>query len=459
MTDRASETRSRRSVLKGLASAYLAHRVTVGAVSGRTQQRPSVEKWHYETGARVRCSPAVVNGTVYIGNEHELKPALYAVDAATGRRRWSFEVEDYIRSSPVVVQDTVYVVDYIFGANLYALSAKSGREYWRYDLNSRTNSSPIVYDGTVFVGSAGRNSEGPSTDNESATQSGGAVHAIDATRGSQNWHVSFDGMVNSSPVAHNGTVIIGCDDGTLHALSAETGNREWQFETGGKVRSSPTVHDGTVYVGSDDGSLYAVDVITGEQRWQFETAEQIQSSPTVYDGTVYVGGNTGILYAVDLRTGTVNWEFESENKGPILSSPTVAGQTVFVGGHDGILYAVNTSAGQLRWKFETGEAIASSPIVVDGTVYVGSNDGNVYAVETGAGQSSKDSRVTDGSLGHHQSWVDNVGSFPNAAQYATERGRDFWTHERVATGAIGASVLAGVGYAVRQLGSGAQTDD
>jgi len=39
--------------------------------------------------------------------------------------------------------------------------------------------------------------------------------------------------------------------------------------------------------------------------------------------------------------------------------------------------------------------------VVDGTVYVGSNDGRVYALEAGVLGSSRDTRVTQGVLGHH----------------------------------------------------------
>lgn len=450
-------------MLKTLAGACVAYPLTASAVSGGTQRGSPVESWHYKTGARVRCSPTIVNGTVYIGNEHGQEPALYAVDAETGQKRWSFETKDYVQSSPVVVQDTVYVTDYVFGANLYALSAETGREYWQYDLDNRTSSSPTVYDGTVFVGSAGRRvqTEDSSTDNESAEQdAGGIVRAIDAARGSQNWQVNLDKPVHSSPVVHDGTVIVGCDNGTLYALNAETGNREWQFETREKIRASPTVHDRAVYIGSDDGALYAVDAGTGEERWRFRTAGRVRSSPTVHNGAVYVGSNDGALYAVDLRTGQTDWEFELESESQIVSSPTVAGQTAFVGGRDGILYAVDTRAGELRWQFETGGSIASSPTVVDGTVYVGSNDGNIYAVETGTKQSSKDSRIADGSLGHHYSWVDSVKTFPNAAQYADEDERDFGIRKQVATGAIGAGVLTGTGYAVRRwISRRTQTDD
>ena len=59
------------------------------------------------------------------------------------------------------------------------------------------------------------------------------------------------------PIAADGTVFVGCDDGTVWSIGAD-GRRRWTYKTGGTVFSSPAIApDGTVYVGSADGRLYA----------------------------------------------------------------------------------------------------------------------------------------------------------------------------------------------------------
>ena len=51
-------------------------------------------------------SPAIANGTVYIGShDHNL----YALDAATGKKRWSYKAGGLVGSSPTVSGNSVYV--------------------------------------------------------------------------------------------------------------------------------------------------------------------------------------------------------------------------------------------------------------------------------------------------------------------------------------------------------------
>lgn len=46
-------------------------------------------KWVFSTGAPIHSSPAVADGTVYVGSR-DFK--LYALDAATGAKRWEYKV-------------------------------------------------------------------------------------------------------------------------------------------------------------------------------------------------------------------------------------------------------------------------------------------------------------------------------------------------------------------------------
>jgi eukaryotic-like serine/threonine-protein kinase len=80
-------------------------------------------KWTFRTGAAVISTPAVANGTVYVGSsDHNL----YALDAASGALRWQFATGGRVTSSPAVAAGPVYFGS--FDSNLYALDAASGRQ-------------------------------------------------------------------------------------------------------------------------------------------------------------------------------------------------------------------------------------------------------------------------------------------------------------------------------------------
>src|SRR5215469_17531921 len=77
-------------------------------------------KWTFHTGAAVISTPAVSNGTVYVGSsDHNL----YALDAASGALRWKFATGGRVTSSPAVAAERVYFASY--DSKLYALDAAS----------------------------------------------------------------------------------------------------------------------------------------------------------------------------------------------------------------------------------------------------------------------------------------------------------------------------------------------
>jgi outer membrane protein assembly factor BamB len=278
---------------------------------------PVTDIWTFETGNLVRSSPAVANGTVFVGSRDN---HVYALDAATGDKQWAFETVHPVRSSPAVA------------------------------------------DGIVFVGSR---------DNH--------MYALDAATGDKQWTFEISNWVTSSPAVADGTVFLGSDDNTVYALDAATGDKQWTFEISNWVTSWPAVVDDTVYVGSDDNTVYALDAATGDEQWAFETGIWITSSPAVADSTVFVGSDDNTVYALDAATGDEQWAFETDHS--VRSSPAVADSTVFVGSDDHNLYALDAATGDKQWAFETGHMVRSSPAVADGTVFVGSDDHNLYALE------------------------------------------------------------------------------
>jgi outer membrane protein assembly factor BamB/serine/threonine protein kinase len=235
----------------------------------------------FQTGGAIVSSPAVANGTVYVGS---YDGSLYALDAQTGRKLWSFLTGSHIYSSPAVANGVVYVGsdDY----SLYALDAKTGSKLWSFQTGDHIHSSPAVANAVVYVGS----------DDYS-------LYALDAKTGRMLWSFQTGWHIKSSPAVANGVVYFGSYDYSLYALDAKTGSNLWSFQTGGSIYSSPAVVNGVVYVGSSDHSLYALDAQTGRKLWSFQTGNLIESSPAVANGVVYVGSDDDSLYALDAKTG------------------------------------------------------------------------------------------------------------------------------------------------------------
>jgi len=130
------------------------------------------------------------------------------------------------------------------------------------------------------------------------------------------------------PVVLGDTVFLGFNDSDkLVALDAATGEERWACYVDGPVRLPPVAWNGKVYFGSDDGYLYCLDAGTGAEAWRFQAAPQdrrllgnrrlismwpVRGGPVIADGTLYFGASIwpvmGVfLYALDAETGEVAW--------------------------------------------------------------------------------------------------------------------------------------------------------
>jgi outer membrane protein assembly factor BamB len=317
-------------------------------------------RWTFDTGDSVESSPAVADGSVYVGSDNG---QVYALDAATGHSRWSYRTGSAVWSSPAVASGTVYT-----GSNngtVYALSAATGKLRWSYPTGKVVDSSPAVAGTMVYVGS----------DN-------GRVYALDAATGHPAWSFATGGAVDSSPAVSGHVVYIGSNNGTVYALDARTGHRIWSFATGSDVWSRPAIVGAAVYISSRDDRVYALDAATGHLRWSFATAAAIYSSPVAASGSIYVGSRDDKLYALDASTGHLRWSFTTRST--VDSTPAVADGTVYAGGNDHTVYAFDAATGHERSAYATRGIVFSSPAVAGNTVYVGSGDGLVYALSASA---------------------------------------------------------------------------
>jgi len=175
---------------------------------------------------------------------HDLTHTGYSTSPAptTNQTLWNYTTGYYVYSSPAVADGTVFVgsCDY----KVYALNAASGLPIWNYTTSEIVESSPAVADGVVYVGSY---------DNK--------VYALNEATGAPIWNYTttytIGGWVESSVAVADGVVYVGSNDNKVYALNAATGASIWNYTTGGSVASSPVVVGGVVYVGSEDHKIYA----------------------------------------------------------------------------------------------------------------------------------------------------------------------------------------------------------
>lgn len=229
--------------------------VIVGAGDGHVyalDAATGAERWRFRTGGRVRSSPAIADARVYVGS---MDGVLYALDVATGAPLWRFETTgaglfsgDFgfdrrtIQSSPAVADGAVFVGSR--DGTMYAVDAATGRR--RFTVSHGTSwviTSPAVTGGTVFLGSS----------------DAAFAQAVDAATGEERWRAETPGIVWSSPAVAGGQVIVGVGSGVLLGLDRATGSERWRFRTQGGLRASPVVTDGGfVLIGDTDGVLYAL---------------------------------------------------------------------------------------------------------------------------------------------------------------------------------------------------------
>lgn len=309
--------------------------------------------WRFDTGGEIYSAPALANGVLYITSK---SGDLVAIDAITGKQRWQYQLGDYVvRSSPAVADGTVYVGG---GFNLYAFDAATGAVRWKFPMHYAGQSSPTVAGGQVFIGSQE-----------------GYLYAVDAKSGALNWQLDTDGLVFASPSISGDNLIVGTDGGNLICVGMATGNVVWRQTLDGPVYASaavdgsaayvtasngftyriatadgttvwrapyggdvsPALGTGVVAVAAKDGGVYGLDPATGGTKWLFPAGATSLAAP-VSAGAYFIVGGDRNLYAIDAKTGARAWYFLASDT--VETPPTVIGGYVFFGARDGFLYAV-----------------------------------------------------------------------------------------------------------------------
>ncbi|MGB8520532.1 MAG: PQQ-binding-like beta-propeller repeat protein [Candidatus Tumulicola sp.] len=343
----------------------------------KTNVRSLQLAWEDQLGKLVDySSPAVVNGTVYIGS--------------TDGRLWAYDANGCSQS----------------------LCTKPA---WSSTTIAQIMDSPTVANGFVYIGSQ-----------TSRTSNDGKLDVFSAAGCGQPqcpplWQglAGHDAILQSAPAVAAGSVFVGAYDGKLYAFSANgcgasTCAPLWTATTGGSIESSPTVAKGVAYVGSDDGNLYAFRATgcgaqTCAPLWKGTLGYSVfDSSPAIANGNVYIGSQHGVaaFKAAGCGQSTCAPLWQAANSADFFNgSPAVTKKRVYVGVEDGLAVYAAAGCGASKcnplWT-DSGSgfqaAVVSSPTVANGVVYAGRNTGELLAWLEGPCGSSNCTNIWSGAI-------------------------------------------------------------
>ena len=332
-----------------------------GVVEGELGKKLSL-RWSFRSGDRIKASPVIGLGRVFIGS---LDGRLYCLDAAAGDTVWAADLGDDIEAPALLLDSTIYVGT--MSGDFFALDAYSGAVKWRAQT-----------EGQIY-GSA----------NGVETESGARIvivgsydfqmYGFDAETGEQLWAYETDNYINGAPATDGAAAVFGGCDARLHVISPQTGARLGSVDTGSYIAGSAALVDGRAYLGHYGDKLICIDVAEQKIVWEYNDggkAGAFFSSPAVGDDRVVIGSRDKRVHCVRRSDGAPLWTFNTRDD--VDSSPVICGDKVVVGSSDGRLYLLSSESGALLWSYEIGADIIGSPAVVGGMIFIGAGDG-VYA--------------------------------------------------------------------------------
>jgi outer membrane protein assembly factor BamB len=343
----------------------------------------------------VRLRPTVVDGVLYaVSTDGKIA----AFDAASGKQLWEKTTkvkqgwfgfggkkgkaipEGTYAGGPTVAGNLLAVGS--LDGYVYGLNAKDGSQLWSSELDSEVLSAPAISGDLVIV----------------RTQDG-RVYGLDAATGKRRW--AYDqGTVpslslrgNGTPLAANGVVFIGSDDGKLVALRQDNGEKLWEqrlangdgrtdIERLDDADDAILLDGSTLYGSAYHGNLTAIDGPSGRPMWShpFSTYTSL-----ALGGTALYGVNDqGEVWAFDRSTGADMWK-NDKLKYRWLTGPAVQGNYIVVADVAGFVHWLQASDGALAARIRLSKKpIQAQPVVAGDTVYVEDVQGHIGAYRLAA---------------------------------------------------------------------------
>jgi len=361
-------------------------------------------------------------------------------DAATGEGiRFSVEIPGLAHSSPVIWGERLFITtalsseaDASFKPGLYGsgeasgdrsvhewqilcMDRKDGRILWK---KTATKGSP---QDKRHIKSTYANST-PATDGEHVVVMFGSEGLFAYTvRGEFLWKKdlgrmdvgaydlpSYEWGTASSPIIHDGKVIVQCDQqkgSFLLAADLKTGKTVWTTPRD----ELPSWGTPTIYPGKDRAELITngsnfirgYNPATGEELWRLGGSSKITApTPVFAEGLIIVASGRGPerpVFAIrpgangdiTLRNGETSNQFVAWSKtrrGGYMPTPLIYRSEVYVLNNDGILACFDLKTGTEHYVERVPHrsfGFSASPVAADGKIYLSGEDGLVFVLQAG----------------------------------------------------------------------------
>lgn len=251
------------------------------------------------------------------------------------------------------------------------------RELWRLDLGGTLHSTPLYHEGRVIVGSIRRE-----------------VVCADAATGKVLWRIPAPlPLVNDGLIA-GGCLYLGLGGREFCKIELKNGKKLWSWSGAeGIFQAQPALGEGKVVFGAWDRRLYCLDASSGKLLWQWDNGhkQKLYSPgncvPVIASGKVFLVAPDRFMTALDLKTGKQLWRI---NRFTVRESQGISadGQRVYAKTMNGRLIAVDTASPEYRclWDVDLKFGYEHNPCPIlehDGIVYAGSRQGVLAAVDSG----------------------------------------------------------------------------
>lgn len=194
-------------------------------------------------------TPTVAGGRLYIGTYLDQDHHVYCLDTKTGKKVWSYLTSGAVLGTPAVFNGTVYVGSE--DSTLYALDAATGKLRWRFEDTDTFFAAPLMHDGVVY-----------------APSQNGYIYALDERTGALFWRApaqisatisSTSTLTLRQSVAIYRNVLFAANEDTLFAFDTRHGTQRWRYIPIANAQlTTPIISNGLVVIGAENQHVYAV---------------------------------------------------------------------------------------------------------------------------------------------------------------------------------------------------------
>ena len=279
------------------------------------------------------------------------------LDKTTGAERWTAVAHQGVPAIPrhpkathansTLATDGASLIAMFGSEGLYGYELETGREVWRVDLGVLDATSPVIHDGLVVI--------------QADVINGSFLAVFDVATGAEVWRVERDEVPTwSTPTVHvvdgRAQIVV---NGYRHigAYDLATGEEVWRMTGGGDIPTpAPIVDDGLIFITNSHGAeapIFAIsEGATGDITpaagalsndhlvWSRRRDGAYMQTPIVYDGLLYNCRTNGVLSAYEPRTGRRLYQQRIGGGGGFSASAVAANGMLYYSGEDGTVHVV-----------------------------------------------------------------------------------------------------------------------